>query len=98
MLFKSAVPFLTFCLDVCSIIKSKVLKIEVSYYYSIAIYVFFQIRNVCFMYLLFEGFYLFILDREEGRAKEREKNTNVWLPLTHPLLWNSSGPEPRHVP
>ena len=22
----------------------------------------------------------------EGREKEREKNINVWLPLTHPLL------------
>ena len=29
--------------------------------------------------------YLF-LDREEGREKERERNINVWLPLTCPLL------------
>ena len=28
--------------------------------------------------------YLF-LERGEGREKEREKNINVWLPLTHPL-------------
>ena len=29
--------------------------------------------------------YLF-LDRGEGWEKERERNINVWLPLTHPLL------------
>ena len=29
--------------------------------------------------------YLF-LDRREGRAKERERNICVWLPLTRPLL------------
>ena len=29
--------------------------------------------------------YLF-LEREEGRDKERERNINVWLLLTHPLL------------
>ena len=28
----------------------------------------------------------FFLEREEGREKEREKNINVWLPPTHPLL------------
>ena len=33
----------------------------------------------------FKRFYLF-LDREEGREKEGERNINVWLPLTHPLL------------
>ena len=30
-------------------------------------------------------FYLF-LDRGEGREKERERNINVWLPLTCPAL------------
>ena len=29
--------------------------------------------------------YLF-LERREGREKERERNTNVWLPLVRPLL------------
>ena len=36
---------------------------------------------VCFK----DSIYLF-LERGEGREKEREKNTNVWLPLEHPLL------------
>ena len=26
------------------------------------------------------------LERGDGRKKERERNINVWLPLTHPLL------------
>ena len=34
---------------------------------------------------LFFRFYLF-LERGEGREKERERNTNVWLPLTCPQL------------
>ena len=35
---------------------------------------------------------LFILDRGEGREKERERNINVWLPFTHPLLgtWSTT--------
>ena len=28
----------------------------------------------------------FILDREEGREKERKRIINVWFPLAHPLL------------
>ena len=35
--------------------------------------------------VLFLRFYLFIL-RERAREGEREKNINVWLPLTRPLL------------
>ena len=32
-------------------------------------------------------FYLFILlERGEGREKERERNIHVWLPLVRPLL------------
>ena len=27
---------------------------------------------------------LFILDRGEGREKERERSNSVWLPLVHP--------------
>ena len=30
--------------------------------------------------------YLFILEREEGREKDRKGNINVWLPLALPLL------------
>ena len=35
--------------------------------------------------------YLF-LERGEGREKERERNINGWLPLTHPLLrtWSAT--------
>ena len=39
--------------------------------------------------------YLF-LDRGEGREKERERNIQLWLPLTRPY-WGP-GPQPRHVP
>ena len=37
-------------------------------------------------------FYLFILERGKGRKKKRERNINVWLPLTHPLLgtWHTT--------
>ena len=31
-------------------------------------------------------FYLFMLDRQEGSEKERERNISVWLPLVCPLL------------
>ena len=49
-----------------------------------------------FVGLVFRGFfkdfiYLF-LERGERREEERERNINVWLPLTRPLLgdlaWN----------
>ena len=45
---------------------------------------------------LFLRFYLFIFRQRGGREKEKERNINVWLPLTRPL-W---GPrlQPRHVP
>ena len=36
--------------------------------------------------LLFFFVCLFFKERGEGREKERERNTNVWLSLTHPLL------------
>ena len=35
---------------------------------------------------LFEDFIYLILERGEGREKERKRNINVWLPLTRPLL------------
>ena len=38
-----------------------------------------------FIYLL-NFLNLFILDRGKGKKTERERNINVWLPLTHPLL------------
>ena len=34
--------------------------------------------------LFFLRFYLFILDRGEGKEKKRKSNINVWLPLTAP--------------
>ena len=37
------------------------------------------------IFLLFKRFHLFIF-RERGREGERERNINVWLPLTQPLL------------
>ena len=41
----------------------------------------------------FLRFYLFVF-RERGREGERERNINVWLPLTRPLL----GPQPAFQP
>ena len=38
-----------------------------------------------FAFHSFLRFYLF-LEKGEGREKERERNINVWLPLTCPLL------------
>ena len=35
--------------------------------------------------ILFKRFYLFIFREREGERK-RERNINVWLPLTHPAL------------
>ena len=37
------------------------------------------------------NFFFFFLDRVEGREKDRERNINVWLPLTHPVLGTCSG-------
>ena len=34
----------------------------------------------------FEDFIYLFLERGEGREKERERHTNVWLPLARPLL------------
>ena len=36
-------------------------------------------------WFFFLRFYLFIF-RERGREGERERNIDVWLPLTHPLV------------
>ena len=37
-------------------------------------------------------FYVFILEKREGREKEKERNINVWLPLTHPILGTCHNP------
>ena len=39
-----------------------------------------------FFYSFLEDFIYLFLERGEGREKERERNINVWLPVTHPLL------------
>ena len=36
--------------------------------------------------IIFYDFIYLFLERGESREKERERNINVWLPLTHPLL------------
>ena len=33
-----------------------------------------------------KNLFILLLDRQEGREKERERNINVWLPLVCPLL------------
>ena len=52
-------------------------------------------RQVC---ILFFKSLLFILDRGEGREKERARNIHVWLPLTHPPPGTWLGLQPKHVP
>ena len=42
--------------------------------------------NTYTMEYFFTAFIHLFLEREEGREKERERNINVLLPLTHPLL------------
>ena len=37
------------------------------------------------IYFFLKKIYL-VLERGEGREKERERNISVWLPLTRPLL------------
>ena len=37
------------------------------------------------LFFFFKILFIF-LERGEGRDKEMERNINVWLPLTHPLL------------
>ena len=38
------------------------------------------------VFFLFKDFIYLFLERVEGKEKERERNINVWLPLTCPLL------------
>ena len=39
-----------------------------------------------FFKYIFKGFIYLFLERGEGREEERERNINVWLALTRPLL------------
>ena len=39
-----------------------------------------------FFFFFLKDFIYLIIKRGAGREKEREKNINVWLPLTRPLL------------
>ena len=43
-----------------------------------------------------KDFIYLLLERGEGREKERERNIKVLLPLVRPLL--GAGLQPRHVP
>ena len=38
------------------------------------------------MGICFEDFIYLLSERGEGREKERERNSHVWLPLSRPLL------------
>ena len=38
------------------------------------------------MYFFLRFYFYLFLERWESREKERERNINMWLPLTHPLL------------
>ena len=51
-----------------------------------------EVENVPVLHLFFFFRILFILclDRREGREKDRERNINVWFPLTHPVLGTCS--------
>ena len=43
-----------------------------------------------FYLFIFNDFIYLLLERGEGREKERERNINVWLPLVHPLTWSTT--------
>ena len=46
-----------------------------------------KLMNFNFIYLFtYKRFYVFILEKGEGRKKDRERNIGVWLPLACPLL------------
>ena len=45
-----------------------------------------QVNYFLFFKFFFKDFIYLFLERREGREKERERNTNVWLPLMCPPL------------
>ena len=50
--------------------------------------------NCVLIFRFFKKSFIYVLEREERREKERERNINVWLPLTCPLLlgtWPATG-------
>ena len=64
--------------------------------YSILGPLYISIGLNCLYFLLFKDFIYLFLERRKGREKERERNINVWLPLTGPH--QGPGPQPRQVP
>ena len=57
--------------------------------------------SLCIPTLFFNSDFTYLfLERGEGREEERERNINVWLPLTHPLPGGVGGPGPqsRYMP
>ena len=53
--------------------------------YMFEIYIIYMLYIHMCVYTYFKRLYLFIF-RDRGREGERERNINVWLPLTCPLL------------
>ena len=45
-----------------------------------------QSNLLLYIFSFFKDFIYLFLERGEGREKERERNINVWLPLTRPQL------------
>ena len=41
-------------------------------------------KNKVKCFIIFKDFIYFFLERSKGREKERERNINMWLPLTCP--------------
>ena len=60
-------------LSIYLFIKSEGILLEVPY-------------HICPYFFLKKDLIYLLLERGEGREKERERNINVWLPLARPLL------------
>ena len=52
--------------------------------------------EIPFLFYFLKGFIYLFLESGDGREKESERNINVWLPLTYPLMgiWTPN----KHVP
>ena len=81
------------CFQHLGIVNSTAMNIEVHRFFSIVSgFLGYNPSSVitgpksCSVFTFFKDFVYLFLERGEGREKEREKNINVWLPLTHPLL------------